>query len=778
MKKRILLSLCLLLSAPLLADPLRNPVLGPGLKSEIADPFVLKFNGEYYLYSSDNPVKAWHSTDLVHWDSIGPVLHSSDRKGAWNGMDVWAPEVDYRNGKFYMYYTATVKDPDWRVQEAQRRIGVAVSKSPRGPFVDTGRPLSAGWGIDGDVLHDPDTGKDWLYYSYLDEKHLHGAGLAVDQLLSPVQAAGHPTVVLHGTMAWEDKDGNPHNGTLRYTNEGPTALKRDGLYYVMYSGGSWDLPTYALSYAWSHSIQHPCTKADPPLLHSTRFVEGPGHNCVVKAPDNVDDVCLYHARVYPFLDPWNRMLFVDRLYWNHGQMAMDQPSIGWHAAPDRPVFEDRFDTDGAPGADWTVQKGHFAAEHGVLNGQGLCVGGPSLVGMVAEVNVQGGARAGASLVSKGGAVDVLLDRSHGTLDVGTRQVPLPVGFPFDVWHQLLLTRNGPSLQVDLDGTHVLKTRIDIGPARLGLKADGKAAAFDGVAVTDAWRDATPAGWTAWAGTGIHTKGDPAVSLEFATTFRWLSGQGKASRVGVALRTPEGHRLIGALERTIWPFARFYVTDGAGKVLAQAPLPRGFLYDAPHTLRMVKTPAGVTFHVDQQELCSVTGFIGPASPGVYTRNAQAHFADCTYRQIVSNANLLENPGFETEQWGDGGQAVPGNPWTTEGGAREAFSGLSGVRRMVIVGKPGRAVQQVQGLMAGHYVLRGMVNVHGDAHPAVSIDGQVTPLTVRTTDWEPFEVPFDVTPTKLTPEAHRTAVGLSADPQGDGQASFDDLYLSQR
>ena len=54
--------------------------------------------------------------------------------------------------------------------------------------------------------------------------------------------------VTRGSEAWEDKDGDPNNGSLRYTNEAPTVLKRHGKYYMMYSGGSWDLPTYALAY--------------------------------------------------------------------------------------------------------------------------------------------------------------------------------------------------------------------------------------------------------------------------------------------------------------------------------------------------------------------------------------------------------------------------------------------------------------------------------------------------------------------------------------------------
>ena len=49
------------------------------------------------------------------WTEIGPVLHGSDDPDAWNQADVWAPEVVYRNGTFYLYYTASKASPHWRV---------------------------------------------------------------------------------------------------------------------------------------------------------------------------------------------------------------------------------------------------------------------------------------------------------------------------------------------------------------------------------------------------------------------------------------------------------------------------------------------------------------------------------------------------------------------------------------------------------------------------------------------------------------------------------------
>ena len=232
---KILLSLSFLLlgAAEATAKSYNNPVIGnpQNVSREVPDPHVLKFNGEYYLYTSGDPITAYHSTDLVNWTPLGSVLTSSSQSSAWNQADVWAPEVVYKNGKFYMYYTASKKSEDWRVGEMARRIGVAVSDSPRGPFVDSGKPVSQGWGIDGNVFKDPINGKEYMFYSYLYEPRLPGAGIVFDKLSSWDKASNNVTHVSRGTEAWEDKDGDALNGSLRYTNEAPTVIKHHNLYY-------------------------------------------------------------------------------------------------------------------------------------------------------------------------------------------------------------------------------------------------------------------------------------------------------------------------------------------------------------------------------------------------------------------------------------------------------------------------------------------------------------------------------------------------------------------
>ncbi len=105
-----------------------------------ADPAALVDNGRVYLYvgKDEAPVggkeyvmnewRVYSSCDMKNWTDHGSPLRYSTFK--WAGRDAWASDIVKRGGKYYFYSTvdhATLKS---------KAIGVAVSDSPTGPFVD------------------------------------------------------------------------------------------------------------------------------------------------------------------------------------------------------------------------------------------------------------------------------------------------------------------------------------------------------------------------------------------------------------------------------------------------------------------------------------------------------------------------------------------------------------------------------------------------------------------------------------------------------------------
>ena len=135
----------------------------PILDGFTADPSIRVFGNTYYVYpTSDRPnwntteFAVWSSPDLVRWRKAGIILDvTKDLK--WADNKAWAPDCIERDGKYYFYFCAN------------HNIGVAVGRSPTGPFRDAlGRPLVEDakirtFSIDPQAFIDDD-GQAYLYF--------------------------------------------------------------------------------------------------------------------------------------------------------------------------------------------------------------------------------------------------------------------------------------------------------------------------------------------------------------------------------------------------------------------------------------------------------------------------------------------------------------------------------------------------------------------------------------------------------------------------------------
>ncbi len=103
--------------------------------------------GYYYFYPTSIDglsVRAYRTKDFVDYELINGAAFTF-QKGGWAVEQIWAPEVIYyktegeTKGKYIMYYSASAFPTD-SVSPANKwngmNIGIAVSESPKGPFVD------------------------------------------------------------------------------------------------------------------------------------------------------------------------------------------------------------------------------------------------------------------------------------------------------------------------------------------------------------------------------------------------------------------------------------------------------------------------------------------------------------------------------------------------------------------------------------------------------------------------------------------------------------------
>ncbi|MBA3349593.1 MAG: family 43 glycosylhydrolase, partial [Actinobacteria bacterium] len=133
------------------AKTFRNPV-SKGFADTFADPSVIKAkDGYWYAYGTSDPLTEgegdYHllptakSKDLVHWKYAGDVFDESNQPEWMADPEIWAPDIRYLDGTYYLYYVVT--ETSVTDEGFDNAIGVATAPTPTGPWTDSGAPLVA-----------------------------------------------------------------------------------------------------------------------------------------------------------------------------------------------------------------------------------------------------------------------------------------------------------------------------------------------------------------------------------------------------------------------------------------------------------------------------------------------------------------------------------------------------------------------------------------------------------------------------------------------------------
>jgi GH43 family beta-xylosidase len=282
--------------------------------TDVADPFVLAVDGAYFLYHTGHGVgvPVYRSHDLVSWSNLGLAL-APNPDIPWAACDFWAPEVSFRDGRFFMYVAVASRLADGTPDDESRRLAVAHADSPVGPFELSAQPLIEDeWAIDPHPFQDDD-GSWWLFYNVRSSGTRYtdgtvGCANAVTKLLAPDKVSDERRVILKPTERWE---GNAEGSW--YWNEGAFVVRRGKKLLQTYSGGWFADHTYAIGTA---TAEHPNGRwyknPENPLFVSSDRVVGPGHNCVITGPDGFTSFLVYHAHVN---GQAHRSAFMTEIHW-------------------------------------------------------------------------------------------------------------------------------------------------------------------------------------------------------------------------------------------------------------------------------------------------------------------------------------------------------------------------------------------------------------------------------------------------------------------------------
>ena len=267
-----------------------NPVI-PGY---FADPTIKKFGDTYYMYATTDgsgagfgPAQVWTSKDFVNW-TLMPMNWPDSH---W----IWAPDViRHTDGRYYYFYCQPCI------------IHCGVSETPRGPWKNIlgeseavlvpDRFVTNAITLDGQTFVDDD-GSVYLYWGTWGIYKGFGCG------------AGKMTPDLKG---FTEMRLIPNTEAVDFF-EAPFVLKRNGIYYFMYSSGSCHDHTYRVQYATSDHPLGPYEYKGCILeTNEDGTVHGPGHHSILKEGD--DYYIVYHRHDNPHSNRgFHRQLCMDKM---------------------------------------------------------------------------------------------------------------------------------------------------------------------------------------------------------------------------------------------------------------------------------------------------------------------------------------------------------------------------------------------------------------------------------------------------------------------------------
>jgi len=310
------------------------------------DPWIIKHGDDYYFIkaiaggiaiSKSPKLSVLNSNLKVVWS---PPKDAGDIK-PWNVANIWAPELHYIEGNWYIYYTAG--RPIEELGHLQQHCGVLRAKTddPLGVWEDLGMLYT------GDEYHEGITpsgantvygidlttfvinGERYASWSGdLENKSGTGQHTFIAKMSNPYTIVSNRVRLSSAEQIWETNSGN--------IQEGQAFLQHGNKAFIVYSCNSSTTKFYRLGYLmldditkdpmnpanWTKSPDQVFYRCDDRNVDS---VNGVGHCSFTKSPDGTEDWIVYHSKNRNDNGyTTGRSTFIKKFTWN----ADDTPNFG------------------------------------------------------------------------------------------------------------------------------------------------------------------------------------------------------------------------------------------------------------------------------------------------------------------------------------------------------------------------------------------------------------------------------------------------------------------
>lgn len=271
-----------------------NPLLASG-----PDPWVYQKDGfYYYMHTTNTNLRIWKTAKMSELGATSSVVAWTPPPAGPASGNLWAPELYFLDGKWYIYYSAGPAGTNL----GQQRTWVLENASPdptTGTWVDKGRlfsPAADFWAIDGTILEQ----NGQRYFIWSGHNGQDGIQrLYISRMSNPWTLTGARVELSHPEYIWENV-GPP------YVNEGPEILKRGDKTFLVYSASFCGTDQYALGMLTAASTADPMlpsswTKSTRPVFSQSpaNRAYATGHNSFFTSKDGQESWILYHANSNP-----------------------------------------------------------------------------------------------------------------------------------------------------------------------------------------------------------------------------------------------------------------------------------------------------------------------------------------------------------------------------------------------------------------------------------------------------------------------------------------------
>lgn len=305
-----------------------------------ADPYVLKAeDGSYYFTAS---VPAYDKIVLRHSDTL-MGLKEAEEVTVWtrheNGpmsKHIWAPEIHYVFGKWYIYFAAGEQEDMWKIrpyvlecqgQNPMTDEWVELGKMQR---ADEDEFSFEAFSLDATIFEN----KGEYYYVWAEKV---GVGPQISNLYIAKMETANKLATVQVLLTTPDYDWERIGF---WVDEGPAVIKKNGKIYLTFSSSA----TGACYCMGMLSTTEDQDLLDPQSWKKERYpvvktdeekgIYGPGHNSFTK-DEKGNDICVFHARTYPEIvgdplyDP-NRHAMLMKVEWDEN----DRPVFNYNKTSD------------------------------------------------------------------------------------------------------------------------------------------------------------------------------------------------------------------------------------------------------------------------------------------------------------------------------------------------------------------------------------------------------------------------------------------------------------